>query len=132
MKTEIKTTHAPAAIGPYSQAVSVAPGRTVYLSGQIPLDPETGALVIGDIRTQTHRVMANLQAVLEETGLGFGDVAFTTIFLADLADFQSVNDVYKSYFSDDAVKPARATVEVARLPRDVAVEISCIAVEAID
>jgi 2-iminobutanoate/2-iminopropanoate deaminase len=105
-------------------------GRTVYLSGQIPLDPETGALVTGDIRSQTHRVMANLQAVLSEAGLGFGDVVFTTIFLANLNDFQSVNEVYKGYFETGSVQPARATVEVARLPRDVALEISCVAVLA--
>jgi len=131
-KKEIKTSNAPAAIGPYSQAVVAPVGRTVYLSGQIPLDPDTGALVTGDIRNQTRRVMENLKAVLAEAGLDFSDVVFTTIFLASLNDFQSVNEVYKSYFEAGSVQPARATVEVARLPRDVAVEISCIAVDASD
>lgn len=128
-KTEIKTSNAPAAIGPYSQGVVAPAGRTVYLSGQIPLDPDTGAIVTGDIRVQTHRVMANLNAVLVEAGLGFGDVVFTTIFLVSLNDFQSVNEVYKSYFETGSVQPARATVEVGGLPRGVALEISCIAVE---
>ena len=121
----IQTPEAPAAIGPYSQAIVA--GGFVFCSGQIPLDPQTGQLVGGDdVRTQTRRVMDNLGAVLAAAGSGFGQVVQTTIFLADMNDFVAVNEVYASYF-EGMQPPARATVEVARLPKDVRVEIACTA-----
>lgn len=121
----VQTDAAPKAIGPYSQAV-VANGF-VFCSGQIALDPATGQLVEGDVRAQTVRVMENLRAVLAAAGVGFDRVARTTIFLKDLNDFVVVNEVYGSYFTTGHV-PARATVEVSRLPRDVRVEIDMVAV----
>ncbi|MBR59037.1 MAG: reactive intermediate/imine deaminase [Myxococcales bacterium] len=124
----IQTEKAPAAIGPYSQAISVTGGAMTFLSGQIALDPQTGSMVEGDVATQTHQVMRNLEAVLAAADLGFPNVVFTTIFLSDLEDFAAVNAVYASYFPENAPNPARATVEVARLPKDATVEISCIAV----
>jgi 2-iminobutanoate/2-iminopropanoate deaminase len=120
----ISTDRAPKAIGPYSQAVRV--GDLVFCSGQIPLDPQTGAFVgEGDVRAQTKRVMENLQAVLEAAGSSLGRVVRTTIFLADLGDFATVNEVYGGYFP--AEPPARATVQVAALPRGARVEIDAIA-----
>ena len=116
---------APKAIGPYSQAVSV--GGAVYLSGQIALDPATGELVAGGVEEQARRVMENLKAVLAAAGLGFADVVRTTIFLADLADFAKVNEIYGVYFGEP--KPARSTVQVAALPRGGRVEIDAIAVK---
>jgi 2-iminobutanoate/2-iminopropanoate deaminase len=124
MKDAIATKDAPGAIGPYSQAVRA--GGLVFLSGQIPLDPATGKLVEGDVAAQTRRVMENLRAVLAAAGRGFGDVVRTTIFLADLGHFATVNEVYGSYF--EAPFPARATVQVAALPRGALVEIDAIAV----
>ncbi len=123
MREAVSTTRAPQAIGPYSQAIRA--GDLVFVSGQIPLDPATGAVVAGDIAAQTHRVMQNLEAVLEAAGASLGAVVKTTIFLADLGDFAAVNDVYGGYFKAPA--PARATVQVARLPKDVRVEIDAIA-----
>jgi len=120
----INSPNAPAAIGPYSQAVRV--GDTVYCSGQIPIDPETGDLVTGSVEVQTSRVLDNLQAVLGATGLSMSDVVRCTVFVSDMEHFGRVNEVYARYFP--SYPPARATVEVARLPRDVDVEISCIAV----
>ena len=120
----INSPNAPAAIGPYSQAVRV--GDTVYCSGQIPIDPETGDLVTGSVEVQTSRVLDNLQAVLGATGLSMSDVVRCTVFVSDMEHFGRVNEVYARYFPSDP--PARATVEVARLPKDVDVEISCIAV----
>jgi 2-iminobutanoate/2-iminopropanoate deaminase len=117
---------APKAIGPYSQAISVAPGQLVFLSGQIPLDPATGALVPGDVGAQTERVMKNLEAVLAAAGLGFAQVVRCGIFLTDLADFGTVNEVYARYFP--SAPPARVTVQVAALPRGAKVEIDAIAV----
>lgn len=117
------TDKAPKAIGPYSQAVRA--GNLLFLSGQIPLDPATMAMVEGDIAAQTHRVMKNLTAVLEESGLSLAHVVRTTIFLADINDFAAVNEIYGSYFEQPA--PARSTVQVARLPRDARVEIDAIA-----
>ncbi len=114
---------APKAIGPYSQAIRA--GSLLFLAGQIPLDPATGALVAGDVAAQTHRVMQNLKAVLEAAGASFDAVVKTTIYLADLADFKAVNEVYGSYFTPPA--PARATIQVARLPLDARVEIDAIA-----
>ena len=120
----ISTERAPKAIGPYSQAVRVA--NLVFCSGQIPLDPQSGAFVgEGDVRAQTKRVMENLQAVLEAAGSSLERVARTTIFLADLGDFAVVNEVYGSFFP--AEPPARATVQVAALPRGARVEIDAIA-----
>jgi 2-iminobutanoate/2-iminopropanoate deaminase len=126
MKKPVSTTAAPKAIGPYSQAVEARGARTLFLSGQIPLDPATGELVKGDIEVETVRVMENLRAVLAAAGAGFGDVVRTTIFLADLADFARVNEVYGRSFPADP--PARATVQVAALPRGARVEIDAIAV----
>ena len=122
----ILTDQAPAPIGPYSQAVRA--GNTVYVSGQIPLDA-AGQLVAGDVAAQTHQVLKNLTAVLAAAGLALTDVVKCSIFVKDLGNFAVINQVYGSYFVD-ATAPARETVEVARLPRDVEVEISCIAVGA--
>ena len=127
-KEAIQTQHAPAAIGPYSQAIVAPAGAMIFTSGQIAINPETGALVVDSVAEQTRRVMSNLHAVLEAGGVGFDDVVSTTIYLKDMNDFQVVNEIYAAHFSDDAPKPARATVEVSRLPKDVQVEISCIAV----
>lgn len=114
---------APKAIGPYSQAIRV--GDLLFLSGQIPLDPATGQMVDGDVAAQTRRVMENLAAVLTSAGLSFAKVVRTTIYLADLSDFAKVNDVYGSFLTEPF--PARATVQVARLPRDARVEIDAVA-----
>ena len=119
----VLTATAPAPIGPYSQAVRV--GDDVYCSGQIPLDPVTGALVPGDARAQTQRVLENLGAVLSAAGLDFSNVVKTTIFLIDMNDFAAVNEAYEAVSGDS--KPARSTVAVAALPRDARVEIDCIA-----
>ena len=123
MKKTISTKNAPAAIGPYSQATVL--NGFVFVSGQIPLDPGTGELVEGGIAEQTARVMENLKAVLAAAGSSLEKVAKTTIYLKDMREFATVNDVYGRYFPVDP--PARATVEVARLPKDVRVEIDCIA-----
>ena len=125
--TPILTSEAPAPIGPYSQAIRA--GQTVYLSGQIALDPATGELVTGSVSDEADRVMRNLHAVLAAAGLSFGHIAKVTIFLTDMAFFQDVNAVYGRYF-DGHVPPARETVAVAGLPRGVRVEISAIAVGA--
>jgi 2-iminobutanoate/2-iminopropanoate deaminase len=122
----ITTTSAPKAIGPYSQAIVA--GGLVFLSGQIPLDPATGEMVgASDIRVQARRVMDNLQGVLAAAGASFADVVKTTIYLADLGDFGAVNEIYATYFS--AEPPARATVQVAGLPRGAMVEIDAVAVK---
>ena len=122
----ISTAGAPKAIGPYSQAVIVPAGRLLFCSGQIPLDPHTGEMVgAGDVRAQAERVLENLGAVLVAGGASFGAVVKTTIFLADLQDFGAVNEIYARYFP--AQPPARSTVQAARLPRDVRVEIDLIA-----
>lgn len=123
MKEIISTENAPGAIGPYSQAIKV--GGMVYCSGQIPIDPATGDFVSDQIGEQTVQVLKNLTAVLEAAGSGLNDVVKTTVFLADMNDFVEMNEVYGRYFSDN--KPARATVQAARLPRDARVEIECIA-----
>jgi 2-iminobutanoate/2-iminopropanoate deaminase len=120
----IRTDAAPAAIGPYSQAIRV--GSTLYLSGQIPLDPATMQVVEGDVAAQTRQVMRNLQAVLQAAGGELQHLVRTTIFLRDMNDFAAVNAVYAEFLSEPF--PARATVQVARLPRDVAVEIDGVAV----
>ena len=126
MKQAISSPDAPKAIGPYSQAVRA--GQLLFLSGQIPLDPTSGQLVDGDIVAQTRRVMDNLAAVLKSAGLSFDAVVRTTIFLADMTDFAKVNEVYATYFSSSTLPaPARATVQVAQLPRGARVEIDAIA-----
>lgn len=122
----ITSSDAPKAIGPYSQAVAVPAGRLVFCSGQIPLDPKTGELVAGDIAAQTVRVMENLKAVLVAAGLDFSHVVRCGIFLVDLADFGKVNEVYGRYFP--ANPPARATVQVAALPKGARVEVDAVAV----
>lgn len=119
----IRSSAAPAPVGPYSQAV--AAGDFVFLSGQIPLDPISGQLVVGSIEEQAERVMANHAAVLAEAGLRFADVVKTTIFLVDMNDFARVNAVYAKFFQGSP--PARSTVQVSRLPKDVAVEIEMVA-----
>jgi 2-iminobutanoate/2-iminopropanoate deaminase len=125
----LQTDRAPAPVGPYSQGI-VAQGDLIFVSGQIPLDPATGAIVSPeDVVGQTRQVMANLQAVLEAAGIGFEQVVKTTVFLSNLEDFAQMNGVYGEYFDNDRA-PARACVEVARLPKDVKVEIDCIAVRA--
>ena len=124
-KQAVSTTEAPSAIGPYSQAVIPGSGRLVFLSGQVALDPATGQLLAGDVAAQTHQVMRNISAVLQAAGGSFDDLLKTTIFLADMNDFAAVNDVYASYLQPPY--PARATVEVSRLPRGAAVEIDGIA-----
>lgn len=123
LKKNILTSEAPSPIGPYSQAVMV--GETLYISGQIALDPASGALLTDDIRTETRRVMDNIRAILNEANMSFNDVAKTTIFIRDMNNFAVVNEVYGSYFRENY--PARETVEVSGLPKNVNVEISCIA-----
>jgi 2-iminobutanoate/2-iminopropanoate deaminase len=123
MRQAVSSESAPKAIGPYSQAIRA--GSLVFVSGQIPLDPATGAMVDGDIAVQTHRVFANLQAILEAAGASFDHVVRTTVYLADMNDFGVVNEIYGTYFSSPA--PARATVQAARLPKDARVEIDVIA-----
>ena len=124
MKKIISTSEAPAAIGPYSQAVRS--GNFLFCSGQIPLDPQSGQVVSGDIATQARRVLDNIRAVLKAEGLTFENIVKTTIFLTDLGDFQVVNDVYGSYFQQQP--PARSTVQVSALPKGANVEIEVIAV----
>ena len=125
MKKIISTSDAPAAIGPYSQAVRA--GSTIYCAGQIPLDPQSAQIVSGGIKEQTERVMLNISAVLKAAGLTFENVVKTTIFLTDFADFQTVNEIYGSNFKKDP--PARSTVQVAALPKAAKVEIEVIAVD---
>jgi len=120
----ISTENAPGAIGPYSQAVKS--GNMVFCSGQIPIDPATGEFVSSDIAEQTRQVLTNLSAVLEAAGTDLNNVVKTTVFLADMNDFTAMNEIYAEFFNDN--KPARATVQAARLPRDARVEIECIAV----
>lgn len=124
MKETISTENAPGAIGPYSQAVKT--GSMVFCSGQIPIDPATGEFVSGDVAEQTRQVLKNLSAVLGAAGTDLNNVVKTTVFLADMNDFTAMNEVYAEFFSDN--KPARATVQAARLPRDARVEIECIAI----
>ena len=123
MKSAVSSPGAPKAIGPYSQAIRT--GQLLFLSGQVPIDPATGQMIEGDIAAQTRRVFANLAAVLEAGGRSFADVVRTTVFLADMNDFAAMNEVYGQYFKEPY--PARATVQVARLPKDARVEIDLIA-----
>jgi 2-iminobutanoate/2-iminopropanoate deaminase len=122
-KAVILTSDAPAPIGPYSQAVRF--GELLFCSGQIPLDPKTGQIAASDIEGQTRRVMENVRAVLTQAGTGFDQVVKTTIFLKSMNDFPKVNEVYATYFK--TAPPARSTVEVSRLPKDVLVEVEVIA-----
>lgn len=127
MHKVIRTEQAPAPVGPYNQAIA-ATGQLIFVAGQIPLDPQTGAIVgEGDVVLQTEQAIANLKAILVAAGAAFQDVVKTTVFLADMNDFAAMNAVYAKYF-EEATAPARACVEVARLPKDVRVEIECIAV----
>ena len=119
----ITTANAPGAIGPYSQAIKT--GGMVFCSGQIPIDPATGEFVSSDISEQTEQVLKNLGAVLEAANTSLANVVKTTVFLADMSDFAAMNEVYGRFFNEN--KPARATVQAARLPRDARVEIECIA-----
>ncbi|OOP57799.1 MAG: reactive intermediate/imine deaminase [Candidatus Brocadia carolinensis] len=122
-KAVIATNTAPAAIGPYSQAIRM--GNMVFLSGQIPLHPATGEIVQGDIKVQTRQVLENLKCILEAAGSSLDKVVKTTIFMKDLNDYAAVNDVYREYFPHKP--PARAAVQAAKLPRDAGVEIEAIA-----
>ncbi|SDK57236.1 RidA family protein [Natronincola ferrireducens] len=124
MYKAINTKKAPAAIGPYSQAAKV--NGFLFVSGQIPMNPETMEIVEGDIKQQTKQVLENLKAILEEAGATFNHVVKTTVFIKDMNDFTDINEVYSTYFTEN--KPARACVEVARLPKDVGVEIEAIVV----
>ncbi len=123
MRQAISTPSAPAAIGPYSQAITA--GNFLFLSGQIPLDPVTGHLVEGGVEAQTVQVFKNIEAILKAGGTSFDGVVSATVYLADMNDFGKVNEIYGTYFSSPA--PARATVQVARLPKDCKVEIQVIA-----
>lgn len=125
MKRIISTPNAPAPIGPYNQAILT--GNTLYISGQIPIDPATGELVTGDIQRQTRQSMENLKAILVAADASFEDVVKATIFVKDMNQFAQINEIYGSYFNEDTA-PARETVEVANLPKFVTVEISMIAV----
>ena len=126
-KKVIRTEKAPAPVGPYNQAI-VAKGGIIFVAGQIPLNPTTGEIVeVGDISKQTQQVMANLEAILEAADASWQDVVKTTVFLSDLNNFAEMNRVYAQYFQEETA-PARACVEVSRLPKDVLVEIECIAI----
>jgi 2-iminobutanoate/2-iminopropanoate deaminase len=126
-RTIVKTNSAPAALGPYSQGVLVEGGRTLYVAGQVPIDPKTGDVVgEGDIRVQTERVLDNIGAILQEAGMGFQNLVKVGIFLANFDHFAEVNEIYGSRFSD--APPARTTVEIARFPRGFLIEIDAIAV----
>jgi len=122
----IQTSQAPAPVGPYNQAVA-ASGQMLFVAGQIPLDPASGALIEGDVAAQTEQAIANLAAILQAAGGTLANVVKTSVFLKDMNDFAAMNAVYAQHFGDEQA-PARACVEVARLPKDVAVEIECIAV----
>ena len=125
MKKALKIPGAPPPIGPYSQAILSR--NTLYVSGQIPLNPETGVLVDGSLTESTHQVMKNIGSLLNEANLSFDDIVKCTIFLKDLDNFNEVNKIYATYFR--STPPARETVEVSKLPMDVEIEISCIAVK---
>ena len=127
MKTVLSTDKAPAAIGPYSQGISAKPGTITITSGQLPIDPATGAFAEGGIAGQTRQSLENVKAVLVAAGFEMSDVIKTTVFLKDMNDFAAMNEVYATYFASEA--PARSAVEVARLPKDALVEIEAIAVK---
>lgn len=123
MRDAIRTSTAPSAIGPYSQAVKA--GGFVFVSGQIPIDPSTGQIVQGDIATQTHRVITNLREILSAAGSSLDKVVRSTVYLADMGDFAAMNEVYGTYFTTPA--PARSTIQAGKLPKDARVEIDVIA-----
>jgi 2-iminobutanoate/2-iminopropanoate deaminase len=123
MKKIVSTTEAPAAVGPYSQAVRIGP--MLFTAGQIPLDPKSGQIVEGDVAVQTRRVLDNLTAVLQAEGMDFSNIVKTTVFMTNLGDFQTMNEVYATYFKDQP--PARSTVQVSALPKGAQVEIEVIA-----
>ena len=126
MRQAVSTSSAPAAIGPYSQAIRLSSaGNLLFLSGQIPLDPATGAIVPGGVEAQTRQVFTNIGEILKAAGASFDAVVSATVYVADMNDFAKVNEIYATYFSSPA--PARATVQVARLPKDALVEIQVIA-----
>jgi 2-iminobutanoate/2-iminopropanoate deaminase len=122
-KQAVSSSHAPKAIGPYSSALRA--GQLLFISGQVPIDPATGAMVTGDIAAQTRRVLENIGALLTAGGLTYADLVRTTVFLADMNDFAAMNEVYRTYLTEPY--PARSTVEAARLPRDARIEIDAIA-----
>jgi len=124
-KTIVLTKEAPTPIGPYNQGI-IAQGAFLFVAGQIPIDPRSGQVIQGDIKAQTRQVLTNLQAILSEAGLHLGNVVKTTVFLKDMNEFAGMNEVYADFFNNEP--PARSTIEVARLPRDVKVEIEAIAV----
>lgn len=124
-KQVIKTDKAPAAIGPYSQGIKVSTDELLFTAGQIPMDPGTGEIVSGDIQIQTRRVLENLKAVIESGGSSLDKVVKVTVFLKDMNDFAAMNEMYDQYFGNNP--PARSAVQVARLPRDVDIEIECVA-----
>lgn len=126
MRETIKTANAPAAIGPYSQAIKAAAGKMIFTAGQIPLDPATGRLIEGDISMQTRRVLENVKAILAASGATLANVVKTTVFMIDLGEFAAMNEVYGEFFP--ANPPARSTVEVKALPRGARVEIETMAV----
>jgi 2-iminobutanoate/2-iminopropanoate deaminase len=126
IKNVIYTDQAPAPVGPYSQAIATQ-GEIIFIAGQIPLNPKTGEIVgEGDIQAQTRQVMSNIKAILKAAGISWEAVVKTTVFLSDLSNFALMNQIYAEHFSDNP--PARACVEVSRLPKDVLVEIECIAI----
>jgi len=124
-KSIVLTKEAPAPIGPYNQAI-LAKGTFLFIAGQIPIDPHSGQVIQGDIKAQTKLVLKNIQAILEEAGCSTRDIVKTTVFLKDISEFAGMNEVYAEFFKTEP--PARSTIEVARLPRDVKVEIEAIAV----
>lgn len=124
MKEIISTSKAPSAIGPYSQAVKV--GNMLFISGQIPIDPKSGNIIDGDIKEQTKRVLENIKGILESIGANLSNVVKTTVFMVDLSEFSDMNEVYKEYFSENP--PARSTIQVSALPRNVRIEIEAIAI----
>ena len=125
MKKNIQTNFAPQAIGPYSQAINA--GNMLFISGQIPIDPKSGKVEVRDIKNQTRQSLSNISAILQAVDLNLSDVVKTTVFLKDMEMFTDMNEVYASFF--DGIPPARSTIEVARLPKDVLVEIEAIAVK---
>jgi 2-iminobutanoate/2-iminopropanoate deaminase len=127
MKNQITSNDAPAPIGPYSQAIQT--GGIMFISGQIPMNALTNEIILDNVELATHLVMENLKAILNEAGMNFGNVVKTSIFLKDMNDFAAVNEIYGGYFNGKTPPPARETVQVSKLPKDVQVEISAIAVK---